>query len=116
MSLPFESLEAKELNVAIFETMYHAALEASVELAGRDGPHDSWEGSPASRGFLQYDLWGITPTGCWDWAELKTRIALHGLRNSLLISPMPTAGTSQILGFSECFEPNVRYDISCTLS
>lgn len=108
MAIPFESQEASELNVAIFETMYHAALHASMKLAMDQGPHETWPGSPASRGFLQYDLWGVVPTTRWDWDSLKVQIMRHGLRNSLLIAPMPTAGTSQITGFSECFEAGIK--------
>lgn len=105
LRLPFDSEEAKELNVQIFETIYHGAVEASIELAQREGPYESYEGSPASKGELSYDLWGVTPTGLWDWDTLKADLAKHGLRNSLLVAPMPTASTSQILGYNECFEP-----------
>ncbi|RXW14162.1 hypothetical protein EST38_g11687 [Candolleomyces aberdarensis] len=105
LRMPFDSPEAKQLNLQIFETIYHAALEASSELAARDGPYETWEGSPASQGLLQYDLWNVTPTNLWDWASLKAQVAKTGLRNSLLLAPMPTASTSQILGFNECFEP-----------
>ena len=110
LRMPFESAAAKELNIQIFETIYHAALEASSEMAEADGPYESWEGSPASQGQLQYDLWGVAPTSLWDWASLKERISRTGLRNSLLLAPMPTASTSQILGFNECFEPYTRLD------
>lgn len=105
MRYPFDSPEAKKLNSQIFETIYHAALEASNELAVLNGPYATYEGSPASKGILQYDLWNVTPTDLWDWAALKAKIAQTGLRNSLLVAPMPTASTSQILGFNECFEP-----------
>ncbi|KZV91820.1 hypothetical protein EXIGLDRAFT_740474 [Exidia glandulosa HHB12029] len=105
LRMPFDGPEARQLNKQIFETIYHAALEASSEMAEKDGPYETWEGSPASKGQLQFDLWGVTPTDLWDWATLKERIARTGLRNSLLLAPMPTAGTSQILGFNECFEP-----------
>jgi ribonucleoside-diphosphate reductase subunit M1 len=105
LRLPFDSPEAKLLNSQIFETIYHAALTASVELAKIDGPYSSYEGSPVSKGELQYDMWGVTPTDLWDWASLKAEIKAHGIRNSLLVAPMPTASTSQILGFNECFEP-----------
>ncbi|TFK52306.1 hypothetical protein OE88DRAFT_1657496 [Heliocybe sulcata] len=105
LRMPFDSDEARQLNLQIFETIYHAALETSSELAERDGPYETWEGSPAQKGQLQYDLWGVTPTDLWDWTSLKERIARTGLRNSLLVAPMPTASTSQILGFNECFEP-----------
>lgn len=105
MQYPFDSPEAKKLNIEIFETIYHAALEASNEIAQEKGPYETYEGSPASQGKLQYDLWGVTPSPLWDWASLKEKIAKHGLRNSLLLAPMPTASTSQILGNNECFEP-----------
>ncbi|KAK6347578.1 ribonucleotide-diphosphate reductase subunit rnr1 [Orbilia javanica] len=105
LRMPFESPEARHLNKQIFETIYHGAAEASVELAAEDGPYESYQGSPASQGQLQYDLWNVTPTDLWDWDELKAKIAKHGMRNSLLVAPMPTASTSQILGFNECFEP-----------
>merc|ERR1719223_648675 len=104
--LPFESVLAKKLNTDIFETIYFAACEASCELAARDGPYETFAGSPASKGQLQFDMWGRTPqSGRWDWSELKVRIAKHGLRNSLLVAPMPTASTAQILGNNESFEP-----------
>merc|ERR1719497_250007 len=106
MRLPFESSEAKRLNVDIFETIYFAACEASCELAARDGPYETFAGSPASKGQLQFDLWCRVPkSGRWDWASLKAKIAQHGLRNSLLVAPMPTASTAQILGNNESFEP-----------
>lgn len=105
LRMPFESLEAKQLNIQIFETIYHGALEASCEQAAKDGPYSTWMGSPAQQGQLQFDLWGVTPTDLWDWRTLKAKIAEHGLRNSLLCAPMPTASTSQILGNNECFEP-----------
>ncbi|EIN12822.1 ribonucleotide reductase alpha subunit [Punctularia strigosozonata HHB-11173 SS5] len=105
LRMPFDSPEAKELNIQIFETIYHAALEASCEIAAVDGPYETFQGSPASQGQLQFDLWGVTPSGLWDWQSLKDKIMQTGLRNSLLLAPMPTASTSQILGFNECFEP-----------
>ncbi|PSK34659.1 ribonucleoside-diphosphate reductase large chain 1 [Candidozyma pseudohaemuli] len=105
LRLPFDSQEAKELNIQIFETIYHAAVEASIELAAEEGPYETYEGSPASKGLLQYDLWNKKPTELWDWDTLKQNMAKHGLRNSLLVAPMPTASTSQILGNNECFEP-----------
>merc|ERR1712190_58060 len=106
MRLPFESEVAQKLNEDIFETIYYAACEASCELAARDGPYETYAGSPASKGQLQFDLWGSRPkSGRWNWAELKTKIAQHGLRNSLLVAPMPTASTAQILGNNESFEP-----------
>ena len=105
MRMPFESDAAKQLNQEIFETLYHAAVEASCELAEQYGAYESYEGSPASKGQLQYDLWDVTPSPRWDWTELKAKVAHYGLRNSLLLAPMPTASTSQILGNNECFEP-----------
>ena len=108
LRMPFDSPEARLLNIQIFETIYHGALEASSEMAARDSTYETYEGSPASQGQLQYDLWNMTPTGLWDWISLKQRIAQTGLRNSLLVAPMPTASTSQILGFNECFEPYTR--------
>ena len=105
MGYPFDSPEARQLNLQIFETIYHAAVERSCELAEQEGTYETYEGSPASQGLLQYDLWGRTPTDLWDWDSLKAKVAKHGLRNSLLLAPMPTASTSQILGFNECFEP-----------
>ncbi|EON62863.1 ribonucleoside-diphosphate reductase large chain [Coniosporium apollinis CBS 100218] len=105
LRLPFDSPEAKQLNIQIFETIYHAALTASCQIAKNLGPYSTYEGSPISKGELQYDMWGVKPTDLWDWASLKEQIAEHGVRNSLLVAPMPTASTSQILGFNECFEP-----------
>lgn len=112
LGLAYDGPEAKALNRAIFETIYHASLDASCALAAADGAYASYAGSPASRGLLQYDLWGATRaveeaggSGRWDWKALKARIAAHGLRNSLLVAPMPTASTAQILGNTEAFEP-----------
>merc|ERR1711972_460722 len=106
MRLPFESEAAQTLNEDIFETIYFAACEASCELAAKDGPYETYAGSPASKGELQFDLWEATPkSGRWDWSALKAKIAQHGLRNSLLVAPMPTASTAQILGNNESFEP-----------
>jgi len=106
MRLPFESEAARRLNEDIFETIYHAACEASCELAAVEGPYETFKGSPAEKGQLQFDMWGRTPkSGRWHWAALKQRIATHGLRNSLLVAPMPTASTAQILGNNESFEP-----------
>lgn len=103
---PFTSLEAKTTNRDIFETIYHAALEASMELARKEGPYETFAGSPASQGILQFDLWDIDPgQNRYNWNSLKEEIKLYGLRNSLLLAPMPTASTSQILGFNECIEP-----------
>ena len=105
LRLPFDSPEAKQLNTQIFETIYHGALTASSNLAKEEGPYETYEGSPVSQGILQYDMWNKTPTDLWDWDALKAKIAQTGVRNSLLVAPMPTASTSQILGFNECFEP-----------
>merc|ERR1711920_354334 len=106
MRLPFESEGAKKLNSDIFETIYYAACEASCDLAVLEGPYETFQGSPASQGKLQFDMWNVTPkSGLWDWASLKARIVKHGLRNSLLVAPMPTASTAQILGNNESFEP-----------
>ena len=104
MDIPFHSDEAKIVNSQIFETIYHAALEKSMELAQQQGKYETFDGSPASKGILQFDMWGVYPTR-YPWSVLKEQIKLHGLRNSLLVAPMPTASTSQILGFNECFEP-----------
>ncbi|XP_072900520.1 ribonucleoside-diphosphate reductase large subunit isoform X1 [Hemitrygon akajei] len=105
MRYPFESEEAQNLNIQIFETIYFAALDASCELAKELGPYDSYKGCPVSKGILQYDMWNVTPTDRWDWKGLKERIAKYGVRNSLLIAPMPTASTAQILGNNESIEP-----------
>ncbi|KAK3988150.1 ribonucleoside-diphosphate reductase large chain [Cladorrhinum sp. PSN332] len=105
LRMPFESPEARELNKQIFETIYHAALTASCQLAKEEGPYSTYEGSPVSQGILQYDMWNVTPSNLWDWESLKAKIKEHGVRNSLLLAPMPTASTSQILGNNECFEP-----------
>lgn len=117
MRLSFESDEARRLNHDIFETIYYAALECSTELAETNGPYESYAGSPASKGRLQFDLWEESQNTdsssvdrpayakCWDWVKLKKKIAQTGLRNSLLVAPMPTASTAQILGFNECIEP-----------
>ena len=108
LDVPFHSDKAKEINQTIFETIYHGALTASADAAEKDGPYETFSGSPASKGILQYDMWNVEPkytTGSLDWSALKERIQKVGLRNSLLLAPMPTASTSQILGFNECFEP-----------
>mmetsp|Transcript_66026 Transcript_66026/g.148998 ORF Transcript_66026/g.148998 Transcript_66026/m.148998 type:complete len:814 (+) Transcript_66026:72-2513(+) len=106
LRLPFESDAARRLNEDVFETIYFAACEASCELAESLGAYETYAGSPASQGKLQFDLWGCAPkSGRWDWAGLKAKIAKHGLRNSLLVAPMPTASTAQILGNNESFEP-----------
>ena len=105
MDIAFHSDAAKNVNKLIFETIYHAALERSCELAVSEGAYQSFAGSPASKGILQFDMWSVAPSDRYDWAKLKAEIAQNGLRNSLLVAPMPTASTSQILGFNECFEP-----------
>jgi len=106
MRLPFESEAAKKLNEDIFETIYFAACDASCDLAEVEGAYESYQGSPMSKGQLQFDMWGIAPkSGRWDWASLRKRIAQFGVRNSLLVAPMPTASTAQILGNNESFEP-----------
>ena len=107
MGMPFGDAESKTLNREIFETMYHAALTESCELAKQYGAYETFEGSPASEGLLQYDLWNTTPIlpFRYDWDGLKNDICKYGLRNSLLMAPMPTASTSQILGYNECIEP-----------
>lgn len=105
LRLPFESDLAKMLNKNIFETMYFAAMTASKDLAKIQGAYDSFEGSPVSKGIFQFDMWGVTPTDRWDWAALKEEVKQFGIRNSLLLAPMPTASTSQIFGNNECFEP-----------
>ncbi len=105
LRLPFDSEEAKILNKNIFETIYFASLTASKDLAKQFGKYETYEGSPISQGILQFDMWGVQPTDRWDWNHLRNEIREHGVRNSLLIAPMPTASTSQILGNNECFEP-----------
>ena len=102
----FDSTEAKKLNSEIFETIYYASMEASMEIAKKEGPYKTYEGSPVSKGIFQFDMWGVTPSSKrWDWTKLKREVKKHGVRNSLLLAPMPTASTSQILGNNECFEP-----------
>ncbi|XP_070496325.1 ribonucleoside-diphosphate reductase large subunit [Chironomus tepperi] len=105
MRMPYESDEAKKLNQQIFETIYYGALESSCELAEQLGPYETYDGCPVSKGVLQYDMWEKTPTDLWNWEALKEKIKKFGLRNSLLIAPMPTASTAQILGNNESFEP-----------
>jgi ribonucleoside-diphosphate reductase alpha chain len=103
---PFDSEEARQLNKDIFETIYFGAMTASMELAKRDGAYETFAGSPISQGKFQFDLWGVQPdSGRWDWEALRYQVLQHGVRNSLLLAPMPTASTSQILGNNECFEP-----------
>lgn len=105
MRMPFDDEKAQLLNKDIFETIYFAALEASNELAAQFGTYSSYEGSPMSKGIIQPDMWGVQCSDRWDWAGLRAKIAKDGVRNSLLVAPMPTASTSQILGNNECFEP-----------
>lgn len=105
LGMAFDSPEAKILNQEIMETIYFGAVESSMELAEEHGAYETYQGSPASKGVLQYDMWNVTPSARWDWAGVKAKIAQHGMRNSLLLAPMPTASTSQILGNNECFEP-----------
>jgi len=105
MRFPFDSPEARVMNKEIFETIYFAACTASKDLAIEEGAYESFKGSPASKGKLQPDLWGVTPSDRWDWKTLKAEIVKKGMRNSLLVAPMPTASTAQILGNNECFEP-----------
>ncbi len=106
MRQAFDSPEAKKLNTEIFETIYFAAMESSMEIAQKEGPYKTYEGSPVSKGIFQFDMWGIAPDSKrWDWTKLKREVKKHGVRNSLLLAPMPTASTSQILGNNECFEP-----------
>ena len=109
MRMPWESEKAAELNQRIFEHIYFAAVESSCEVAEKEGPYSTYNGSPMSKGEFQYDMWGVTPLteqdGSLDWKGLKEKVAKHGVRNSLLMAPMPTASTSQILGFNECIEP-----------
>lgn len=105
LGFPFESDEARALNSEIFETMYYAAMTASKDLAKVEGPYSTFEGSPTSKGIFQFDMWNVTPTNRWEWNVLKEEVKKHGVRNSLLLAPMPTASTAQILGNNECFEP-----------
>jgi ribonucleoside-diphosphate reductase alpha subunit len=106
LRMPFDSEEARGLNRDIFETIYFAAMEASMEEAKKYGPYETFKGSPVSKGIFQFDMWGVTPSSNrWNWEKLKQEVKQHGVRNSLLVAPMPTASTSQILGNNECFEP-----------
>jgi ribonucleoside-diphosphate reductase alpha chain len=106
LRMPFDSPEARNLNEDIFETIYFGAMEASMELSKQLGAYETFKGSPVSKGIFQFDMWGVTPkSGRWDWEQLKRDVKQHGVRNSLLLAPMPTASTSQILGNNECFEP-----------
>jgi len=105
MRYSFESEEARKLNSEIFETIYYASMTASKDLAKIDGAYESFAGSPVSKGIFQFDMWGVTPSPRWEWDVLKEEVKKFGVRNSLLLAPMPTASTSQILGNNECFEP-----------
>lgn len=105
LGFPFESEEARALNREVFETIYFASMTASKDLAKVDGPYQTIKGSPVSKGIFQFDMWGVTPTNRWEWDLLKDEVKKHGVRNSLLLAPMPTASTAQILGNNECFEP-----------
>jgi len=105
LKMPFDSPEARVLNTEIHETIYFGAMEASMELSKINGPYESFKGSPVSKGIFQFDMWGVNPSTRWDWIKLKQDVKQFGVRNSLLLAPMPTASTSQILGNNECFEP-----------
>jgi ribonucleoside-diphosphate reductase alpha chain len=105
MGFPFESDDAKKLNKEIFETIYYASMTASKDLSKELGPYSTYEGSPVSKGIFQPDMWGVTPSDRWEWSLLKEEVQKYGVRNSLLLAPMPTASTAQILGNNECFEP-----------
>lgn len=105
LRMAFDSSDARQLNKEIFETIYYAALTASADLAKQDGAYESYEGSPISKGILQHDMWEVRVTDRWDWTSLRGKIKTYGVRNSLLMAPMPTASTSQILGNNECIEP-----------
>lgn len=106
LKMPFDSEEARGLNADIHETIYFAAMTASKDIAKEEGAYETFKGSPVSKGIFQFDMWGVNPaSGRWDWDSLKKEVKKHGVRNSLLVAPMPTASTSQILGNNECFEP-----------
>jgi len=105
LRMPFDSPEARQLNRDIFETIYYASMTASKDLAKVEGPYETFKGSPASQGIFQFDMWGVQPSNRWEWDVLKEEVKEHGIRNSLLLAPMPTASTAQILGNNECFEP-----------
>lgn len=105
MRMPFESDEARALNAEIFEAIYYGAVLESMNVAKEHGPYETFKGSPISRGIFQFDMWGVKPSGRFDWDKLRAEVMEHGVRNSLLLAPMPTASTSQILGNNECFEP-----------
>jgi len=105
MRFPFDGPEARQLNKDIFETIYFGAMTESMELAKKEGAYSTFEGSPLSKGEFQFDMWGVRPSDRWDWETLREEVVQNGARNSLLLAPMPTASTSQILGNNECFEP-----------
>ena len=105
LKIPYESEEAKKMDRDIFESIYYGAMCASVDLAEKEGAYSSFKGSPLSKGLFQFDLWNESPSDRWDWESLRERVKKHGAKNSLLLAPMPTASTSQILGYNECFEP-----------
>jgi ribonucleoside-diphosphate reductase alpha chain len=105
LRMAFDSPDARQLNKDIFETIYYASLTASKDIARELGPYETYKGSPMSKGQMQFDMWGVTPSNRWEWDVLREEIAKYGVRNSLLVAPMPTASTSQILGNNECFEP-----------
>ena len=105
LRMAFDSDDARTLNKEIHETIYYAAMTASKDLAKLEGPYQTYQGSPVSQGIFQFDMWGVTPSPRWEWDILKEEVMKHGVRNSLLLAPMPTASTSQILGNNECFEP-----------
>lgn len=105
LGFAFDSEEAKDLNKEIFAAIYHGAMRASIDAAEKDGPYETFKGSPLSEGLFQFDMWGVEPSEVWDWEELRKLVKKHGARNSLLLAPMPTASTAQILGNNECFEP-----------
>jgi ribonucleoside-diphosphate reductase alpha chain len=109
LRIPWESEKAADLNQRIFEHIYYAAVESSSEIAVKEGTYQTYKGSPMSKGIFQYDMWNVTPLtqqdGTLDWSALKEKVKMNGVRNSLLMAPMPTASTSQIMGFNECIEP-----------
>lgn len=105
LRMPFDSPEARQLNSEIHETIYYAAMTASKDIAKKEGPYETFAGSPVSQGIFQFDMWNVNPSGRWEWDILREEVKKHGVRNSLLLAPMPTASTSQILGNNECFEP-----------
>lgn len=106
LSIPYEDPKAEELTKLIFETIYHASMETSMEIAKEEGPYETFKGSPLSQGKFQFDLWNIKPASSrYDWEKLRQDVMKHGARNSLLVAPMPTASTSQVLGNNESFEP-----------